>query len=106
MLVALRLKKTTKVFDFQVAKALFEGNEKIGRAEIAIVFRNFVFEDEMIPPSVPGEIGKDAVVLMAVVPLMSEDDVGLDLFQSLKEPLDAFAFVGKEARAELFGDNL
>ena len=49
--------------------------KKIGLAEVAVIFRDFVFQNQFAAKGVPGEIGNQAMVLVPVVAIMSQDDV-------------------------------
>src|SRR2546428_10915395 len=59
--------------------------EEIGRSEVAVIFRDLVLEDQLVTPGVPGELRYEAVVLVPIVAIVSEDEVrGELLFQRLE----------------------
>ena len=107
MLVTLASEESAQILGLLAAQLFVQGDKQVGNAKIAIVFRDFVFENEVIPKRIPGQIGKDPVILMAVVPIMGKDDVRLELSLELLEIfLDARAFEGEKAIAKMFDDDL
>ena len=106
-LVALCLKNVTDILDFAFAQFPFERNEIVGRAQIAVIFGNFVLQNQMVAPGIPGQIRYGAMVLVPVVPVVREDEVRQNnLFEFLEGFLDFCSFVGKEAVAKALDDNL
>jgi hypothetical protein len=102
MFVSLGLEATHKVTNLAVGDFAIERDKKVGRTQVAIVFGDFVFQDEMIPPSVPRKLVYDAVVLMEIVARVGQNQVGREpAFQVLKKLLYLDALIGKEAVAEL-----
>ena len=55
-----------------------ERDEVVRLAQIAVIFRNLVFENGVMPERVPREIRQHAMVLMSIVPAMSQDEVRLE----------------------------
>ena len=91
----------------RVATASLSGDEDVRRAEVAVVLRDLVLEDQVIAERVPRQLAGVAVVLMQVVPLVREDEVGRHLALQLLEPvLDAAAVVREVAVAEALDDDL
>jgi hypothetical protein len=81
-------------FDLSPGNRFTQVDEEVRSAEIPIVFRNFIFENEMVPERIPGEFRNQAMILMQVQTLMREDEVGRDLcLQRLEEGFDVSADV-------------
>src|SRR4051794_11485165 len=57
------------------ASPLRQGHKKVGRTEIRVILGDFVFEDEMVPESVPGKFADHAVILMKIVAEMGKDEI-------------------------------
>ena len=66
-------------FDLAIERRGGEDAEEIWRSEIAVVLRDLVLEDEVIAPRVPGELRNEAVILMPIVAVVSEDEVGREV---------------------------
>jgi hypothetical protein len=62
--------------DFFRADPPVEIHEKIGRAEIPVVFHDFIFQDKMIAEGIPCQFIDHTMILMKVSPAMSENQVG------------------------------
>src|SRR5439155_14834461 len=77
-----------------------EVQECPGRAEVPVVLRDLELEDQVVPEGVPGQLAHEAVVLVQVVPLVGQHDVGAAVLQRLEELLHLPAGVGEEAVAE------
>jgi hypothetical protein len=83
------------------AKCFIQAHEEIGRSEIAVILGNFVLEDQMIAESIPRKFRYQAMVLMQISAIVSEDEIRLKLCPNgLKEFLDRFSFVREVAVAE------
>src|SRR6185369_13900275 len=68
------------------------------RAEIAVPFRNFVLEHQRAAKGLPGELGDEAMVLVQVVALVGEHEVGRDVARERGEVLfDLRPYERKEA---------
>ena len=65
-----------RYFTFRRTGRLVERDEAVGRAEIAVEFRDLVFENPVIPKRVPGQVREQAVILMAVVPVVGQHQIG------------------------------
>ena len=65
-------------FSLRSQMALSSGNEAIGRAQVAVELRNLVFENPVVPERVPGEIRQHPVILMPVVPVVREHEIGVE----------------------------
>ena len=93
--------------NFGLGNFIFERNEGIRLGQIAIELGNFVFENQMIAKRIPGEVGKNAMVLMPIITEMSEDQVGLnETFELLEVIFDQFTLVREEAGPEILYDDL
>jgi len=80
---------------------LLDCYEHVRRTKIAIVLRNFVFENKMVSERIPGELGDDPVMLMSIPSVVCEDQVWLiDAFDPLELLFDGLAFVGEESIPE------
>src|SRR5205085_1498291 len=72
-------------------------HEEVRRAEVAVVLRHLVLEDQVVSERVPRQLAQEAVVLVQVVPVVGEDHVRLDLALELLEgAFDVAAVVGEE----------
>ena len=69
-------KQDTQVLNLPVAGRPVERNEGVGRAQITVVLRDLVFENQVIPERIPGQVRHQPMVLMQVVAGMREDHVG------------------------------
>ena len=67
-------------------RRLVERDEEVGRAEVAVVLRDLVLEDEVVAERVPGELAGQPVVLVQVLARVGEDEVGLDGLQTPRRP--------------------
>ena len=92
---------------FRLASAIVEMDEDVGGAQVAVVLGNLVLEDEMVAKRVPGELRCESVILVPIVAVVREDQVGGDDgFQVLEELLDVSSAVRKEAVSEVPDDDL
>src|SRR5260221_7385308 len=67
-------------------------DEEAGIAEIAIVFRNFVLEHEVVPEGVVGKLGQEPVVLMSITLHVGQDQRRIEIaFEGLEMVLDLSA---------------
>src|SRR6516162_8653365 len=86
-LVLLGLKSFQDVTNLFLAQLGFERHKQIRLAEVAVVFRNFVLKYQMIPKRVPGQFRHQAMVLMRVVAVVSQNEVRRRGLQFLKSCL-------------------
>ena len=83
------------------AVALVEGDEDVRRAEVAVVLRDLVLEDQVVTPRVPRELGHQAMVLVPVVAVVGEDQVGIHVgLELLEVVLDLGTHPGEVALPE------
>jgi hypothetical protein len=81
-------------------------DKQVGRSQIAIVLDDLVFEDQVIPESIPGQFGDQPVVLVQVVTVVREDDIGSKgAFQVLEGVLDVRPDVREVPIPEPFHDD-
>ena len=62
--------------DFRFAEFAFKRHKDVWSAQVAIVFRDFVLEDEMISKRVPGQFREQPVILVRIVAGVGKDQVG------------------------------
>src|SRR6266446_130622 len=102
MLIALRFEAGHQILDLTVANLAIERHEEIGRTEVAVVLRDFIFEDKMIPPSVPGQLVDDAVILVQIFARVGQDQIRREsVLQVLEEFLNLNTLEWEEAVAEI-----
>src|SRR5689334_5264687 len=81
--------------------SVFERNEEVGRSHIAVVLRDLILQNHVVPEGVPGQLRDQAVVLMRILAVMGEDEIRRDLpLQLLEHRLDLAADVGQKAVRE------
>ena len=74
---------------------LLQRKEEVGLAQIAVVLGDLVLQDQVVSERVPGQVGDQAVVLMPVVAVVSEHQIGVELpLQGLEPVLDRAAEKG------------
>src|SRR6516225_6567314 len=94
-------KSRSKMPHLSVSARAVNRHEQIGNAEIAVVLRDLVLDDEVIPECVPRQVGNDSMILMPIVSIVREYHVGRELpAQFLEVLLDFVADVGKEPIAK------
>ena len=87
--------------DLPLELCLGQGYEEIRIAEIAVVFRNFVFEHEVIAEGVVSKLGQQPVVLMSVALPVGQDERRIEIaFDGLEAVLDVGALGGEIPIAE------
>src|SRR2546422_11228082 len=92
---------------FSSAQGFVERHVVVRRPQVAVVFRHFVLENEMVPERVPGELRDEAMILMAVPSIVGEDHIrrGL-LLQRFEVLLDLGADIREESVAKPRDDDL
>jgi hypothetical protein len=73
---ALRGKVAHQVLHLALSDACRDRDEEVRLAEVAFVLGHLVLEDQVAAPGLPGELGEQAVILVAVLQAMAEDDIG------------------------------
>src|SRR3990172_8835261 len=107
MSVFLGLERCEDRVDFTAACGFIQFNERIGGAKISMILRDLVFQDELVPKGVPGQLGNYPVILVQIVTVMGEDEIGRHSFlQQLEVVLDLAADVREEAVPETLDENV
>src|SRR5271165_3543243 len=102
LLLALRVEAVDDDLDLAGAGRFFQRNEEVGGTQVTVVLRDLVLQDQVVAKRIPGEVGDQAVVLVPVVAVVSEDEVGAELpLQGLELVLDLAAQEREEAIAEI-----
>src|SRR5262249_12370840 len=76
LVAGLRRKRTHQVLDLAPRDALREGDVDIRRAEVPVVLRDLVLEDQVVAEGVSRELRKQPVILVGVALPWAEDQVG------------------------------
>ena len=77
-------------------------NEEIGRAQIPVVFRYLILQNQMIAKGIPGQLIDEPVILMQVIPLMCEHKIRIHLgFQALEDLFHFTTHIGEEPVTEI-----
>ena len=72
-------------------------NEEVGGTQVAVVFRDLVLKNQVVSERVPRQVRDQTVVLMPIIPVVGENQVGTALsFHRLEIVLD----LGAEEREE------
>ena len=83
--------------DFSAIDRFIQVDKEVRYAKIAVIFRNFIFQDEMVSKGIPGQLTNQTMILMQIMPVMGEDDVWRFLpFQLLKKILISPPMYGKK----------
>ena len=105
--IPLGLEVREEVLDLPLGKPIVEMDEDVGGTQVAVVLGNLVLEDEMVAKRVPGELRCESVILVPIVAVVREDQIGGDdRFQVLEELLDVSSAVRKETVSEVPDDDL
>ena len=59
-----------------MAVLLAEANEEIRGTEISVVLRHFILQNRVITKGIPREMRKEAMVLMEIAAIVSENQLG------------------------------
>ena len=65
-------------FNLALQRARGNRHVKIGLAQISIPLRNLVFKNAVVPECIPRQPANLAMVLMRIVSVMRENDIGID----------------------------
>ena len=107
MFVGLSLEESTKMFDFSTAKLLAQWDVKVWYSKVTVIFWDLVLQDEVISKGIPGQIREQAVVLVAILPVVGEDQIRFDLFlQLLKNFFDGRALEREKTVPEILNEYL
>ena len=92
--------------DLPCCDLLRQVDERIGRADVPVVLRDLVLEDQVVAERVPRQLGDEAMVLVQIGALVREDQVGRHVsLQLLEVLLHGDAGVREEAVAKALHDN-
>ncbi len=61
------------------ALARIQWNKCIGLSQVAVVLGNFVFENQVIPEGIPGQTRYLGMILMKVITIVGENEIGIDI---------------------------
>lgn len=80
-----------------LAERLVEFHEQVRISEVAVVFGNLVLQDYVVTPRIPGKFADQTMILVKIVPIMSEDEIRRDAgFELLEEGFHLAAHVRQE----------
>ncbi len=65
-----------KELDLSAARRLGEGDENRRNTEVAVVLRDLVLEHEVVPERVPRQLAQEPMILVQILPVMREDQMG------------------------------
>src|ERR1700738_2946350 len=71
----LRLKCIHNAMNFLLAGLYLKRNEHAGLSQGSVIFRNLVFQNQMISERMPSQFGNQAVILMRVIPIVTKNEV-------------------------------
>src|SRR5262249_29712164 len=99
---ALAAEMSHQQLDLAFHDSLVQRHVDVRPAQVAIPFRDLVFQDGVVAESIPGQPVRLPMVLMSVVAVMGEDQVGFDAtLETFKPCLYLGAVARKETVAEL-----
>lgn len=102
-LAVLGLKSIHDELDLFLTRLRPEGHKNAGPPQVAVVFWDFVLQNQMVPKRIPGQVGYQPVILMRVIVIVSEDEIRGDcLFQLLEDGLYFGAHKWHESVRERF----
>ena len=73
VLFALARERLSQQARLLACELLRHRDEDVRRAEVAVVLRDLVLEDQVVAPGVPRQLAHEAVILVQVVPRVRED---------------------------------
>ena len=89
--------------DLPARLGIAQRHKEVRGAQISVVFRDLVFEDEVIAKSVPRQLAYQTVVLVKIVSAMREDYIGgEDFLEFLEAFFNRWTEVGKESISKRF----
>src|SRR5689334_4997873 len=75
LLRALGSKRLADVSGFSLAGLTIQTHEKIWPTKVAIVFGDFIFQNEMAAEGIPGQLGDHFMVLVKIVTVMGKNQI-------------------------------
>ena len=107
MFLFLRPKSLENVLHLPLTKQFIQLYIKIWCAEVPVVFGYFVFQNQVVPPGIPGQFTDHAMVLVQVMPVVGKDHIGRDVVLQLFEVrLNFRSTVGEKSIPKILNDNL
>ena len=89
------------ILDLPLTTFIIKRDKNVRPSEVTIIFGDLVFEDKMVAEGVPGQLGNEAMILVEVVTIVSEDDIRrLLCLKCLKVLLELRAKIRQKAIAE------
>jgi hypothetical protein len=102
----LRSENIEERFGFVASRGRAQRDVEVRPAEISVPLWNLVLENELVAESIPSQVGHDAVILMAVVSRMREDNVRSELpSQTFERILDRIEIRRKVTVSKLMEAN-
>src|SRR5581483_996837 len=94
----LRLKRFQNRAHLLAAHGIGQRYEEVRSAHVAVIFRDLVFENHVVAKGAPGDLGEQPVILVSVLPVVSEDQVRIGLpFELFEQVLHLVAHERQEA---------
>ena len=94
VLVALGGEVLVEQGDLALGLRIAQRHIQVGCAQVAVVFWNLVFQDQVIAKGVPGQLAREAMILMQIVPGVNQDHIRRERLERLEELLHLAAGVG------------
>ena len=96
MLIMLALKVLHEQLHFRALASSERGTKRFGGTEIPVVLQDLILKNQMTTKSVPSQVGEDPVILVAVLPVVGEDEVRFEAgFYLLESILYGWPLAGK-----------
>ena len=87
--------------DLQGGKSIRKRQIQIRAPEVTVILQNLVFQNQMVPECIPGQVGQHPVILMSIISVMGEDNIGVEFRLNLFKPVfDRYPFARKIALAK------
>lgn len=106
VLICLSPKESAQMLCLPSANLLVQTDKEIGVSKITVVLGDLVLQDQVTSESIPREVRQKPVILVAVIPIVGEDQIrlkgSLDLLEIF---LDVLALERKETALESLDDN-
>ncbi len=80
LLRSLRRKGLVNILRLAFAGLAIQSHKKIRRTQVAIVLRDFVFQDEMAAKRIPSQFGDQPMILVKIMPVVGQNQIGSKLF--------------------------
>src|SRR5216683_3207208 len=80
---SLRRKRIENIFYFPLARGAVQPKKNVWYSQVTIVLRDLVFQDQVIAKCVPGQFTDHPVILMQIVAIVGQNQVGRKRFLQL-----------------------